>query len=271
MPAFDYAQLQALNPNGQGNPIQQLQMPGQGQPPGQQAPGAPDPGQTPAVMPAQNGGGYTPDQFNNWYSQQFGSGPSGDVVNQIGGQIGAAAGPNGTYSQQQWDQAQTLAKQGGQKQPFFSEFQAPTYQAGPAYEAPKPFQAPTMEQAMADPGYQFSLQQGTKQLEGSAAARGVARTGGTLKSLIDYGQQSAAQQYGNVYDRAAKQYNQDYQIGRDAWGANQQQRDGAFDRNYKGASDQFNAKFRGQELTMADLLSRWNTNVNVNAQMAMAD
>lgn len=232
----------------------------------QQTPGAPEPAaQTPAP-----GQGYTTDQFNNWYQQQYGSGPTADVVNQIGGQIGAAAGPNGQYSQQQWDQAQSLAKQGGGPKPFFPEFQAPQFESGPAYEAPKPFQAPTMDQAMADPGYQFAVQQGTKQIENSAAARGLARTGGTLKSLIDYGQQAAQQQYGNVYDRSAKQYAQDYQIGRDAWATNQQQREGAFDRNYKGAADAHNSQFRGRELTFQDIYNRWNTGVNIAAQEALA-
>lgn len=64
------------------------------------------------------------------------------------------------------------------------------------------FTAPTPAQAAADPGYQFALKQGEDALTQSAAARGMLRTGGTLKDFVDYGQNAATQQYGNVYNRA---------------------------------------------------------------------
>src|SRR5260221_500726 len=37
-----------------------------------------------------------------------------------------------------------------------------------------------------DPGYQFRIQQGEEGLQRSAAAKGLLRTGGTLKDLIQY-------------------------------------------------------------------------------------
>lgn len=72
-----------------------------------------------------------------------------------------------------------------------------TYGGAPAFN----FTAPTWQEAMADPGYQFALKEGNKRLEGSAAAGGVLRTSGTLKALMNYGQDMATQQYGNVYNR----------------------------------------------------------------------
>lgn len=217
--------------------------------------------------------GYTPEQFGQWYQQTYGQAATGEQMQQIGAQVGAPTGPNGTYSAAQWAQGQAAApgvQQGGQ-QNFFPEFKAPTYDAGPAYQPPPQFQAPTMDQAMADPGYQFSLNQGVKALEGSAAARGTARTGGALKDIMAFGQGAAAQQYDKVYGRAANEYAQNYQIGRDAWRDNDAQRSGAFDRNYRGQQDQFNARFRGQELRFSDLYNRWNTNVNTQTQLALAD
>lgn len=221
---------------------------------------------------------YTPDQYAQWFQTQYGQALDPNFAQQMAGQVGAPQGANGTYSQQQYDQAQQLAANqmatGGQPQapapaPFFPEFQAPTYEAGPAYQPPPQFQAPTMDQALADPGYQFSLNQGLGALQGSQAARGVARTGGAMKGLIDYGQQAAATQYGNVYNRAANEYANNYQMGRQSWMDNESQRQGAFDRNYRGASDAFNARFRGRELSFEDMYRRWNTNVNVQAQMAL--
>lgn len=219
---------------------------------------------------AQQAGGYSPEQFNQWYQGQFGQAPNSTLMGEIGTAVGAP-GANGLYTANQWQTGQQMAQERGKGGTFFPEFQAPTFEAGPAYQAPEPFKAPTMEQAQADPGYQFSLQQGQKALETSAAARGIARTGGALKDLLAYGQDRGAQQYENVYNREAQNYQQNYQMGRDAWAANQQQREGAFDRNYRGASDAFNAKFRGKELTFADLFNRWNVNTNTQTQLALAD
>ena len=91
--------------------------------------------------------------------------------------------------------------------PLLKQFDvaAPTI---PQYAA---FHAPTWQEAYNDPGYQFALQQGQKALQGSAAARGMLNTSGTLKSLSNYNQQAAAQQYGNVYNRALQDYNVNYQ------------------------------------------------------------
>jgi hypothetical protein len=72
-----------------------------------------------------------------------------------------------------------------------------TFGGAPGFD----FTAPTYEEAMADPGYQFALGEGNKALTQSQAAKGVLRTGGSLKDLLKYGQDMATQQYGNVYNR----------------------------------------------------------------------
>lgn len=213
---------------------------------------------------------YTANDFGSWYQQQYGQPIDPGLANQIAGAVGDPAGPNGTYTAQQYQQGQQMAgRQSTQPAPFFPEFTPPQYQQGTAYQPPPAFVAPTMDQALSDPGYQFGVQQGQRMLEGSAAARGLARTGGTMKSLIDYGQQAAQQQYGQVYDRAAGEWARNYQVGRDAWNANEQQRQQQNAWNYQGAQDAFNSRFRGRELTFDDLYKRWATNVNVQAQLAL--
>lgn len=59
----------------------------------------------------------------------------------------------------------------------------------------------SMSDFQADPGYQFRMQQGQDALQRSAAARGGLMSGGTLKALSDYGQNSASQEYQNAYNR----------------------------------------------------------------------
>lgn len=63
----------------------------------------------------------------------------------------------------------------------------------------------TMSDFNADPGYQFRMDQGSKALQASAAARGGLLSGGTLKSLDRYGQDYASNEYSNAYNR----YNND--------------------------------------------------------------
>jgi len=79
----------------------------------------------------------------------------------------------------------------------------------------------------ADPGYQFRLQQGEQAIERSAAARGGALGGGTLKGLQEYGQGLASQEYGQAYQRARGEYTGerafDYGLLSDLYGRQVQQ------------------------------------------------
>jgi hypothetical protein len=52
-----------------------------------------------------------------------------------------------------------------------------------------------------DPGYQFRLQQGLDAISKSAAAKGTLLNAGTGKALSRYGQDYAAGEYGNVFNR----------------------------------------------------------------------
>ena len=68
-----------------------------------------------------------------------------------------------------------------------------------------------MEDYQADPGFAFRLQQGEQALGRSAAARGGALGGGTLKALTRYNSDQASQEYNNAFNRfnsnQANQYN----------------------------------------------------------------
>lgn len=68
------------------------------------------------------------------------------------------------------------------------------------------FTPPDANALYADPSYKARLGAGQDALERSAAAKGVLRTGGSIKDFIDYSQNFAANEYGSAYDRAAKTY-----------------------------------------------------------------
>jgi hypothetical protein len=90
--------------------------------------------------------------------------------------------------------------------PGYGSYTPPTIQAPPPFSyAPAPtipnFTAPTIDQVMQDPSYQFRLDQGLNTLQNSAAAKGVFNDSGTAKAILDYGQNAASQEYGNIFNR----------------------------------------------------------------------
>jgi hypothetical protein len=82
--------------------------------------------------------------------------------------------------------------------PWTEQFQAPANMA--------PFQAPDPTQIANDPNYQFQLGQGLQGVERGAAAKGTLLTGGTLKSLDQFGQGLASAFSDKQYNRAFGEY-----------------------------------------------------------------
>jgi len=58
-----------------------------------------------------------------------------------------------------------------------------------------------MDNWQQDPGYQFRMSEGMKAINGSAAARGMANSGATMKALTRYGQDFASSEYDKAYNR----------------------------------------------------------------------
>ena len=113
------------------------------------------------------------------------------------------------------------------------------------------FAAPSYEQAQQDPGYQFRLQQGQQALENSAAAKGMLRTGGTMKGLMDYNQAAASQEYDKTYGRALGEYQmgygQDVTADQQQWGRATQK----FGMNRQAGLDQYDRQFQAHQANQA--------------------
>lgn len=69
------------------------------------------------------------------------------------------------------------------------------------------FTAPTAAQAQSTPGYSFTLNQGLKSVQNSAAARGLGTSGAALKGASTYATGLADSTYNDVYTRALSTYN----------------------------------------------------------------
>jgi hypothetical protein len=183
---------------------------------------------------------------------------------------------------------------------FFTPFLPPEYTAPPGFTAPpafsfpefsyEAFRAPTLDEAQNDPGYKFGFDEGMRALQTDRAARGVLRTGGTLKDFMKWGNDYATQNYDNVFNRnlqthrsnfgeafdtwlnnrenAAQNYSLNYGIGRDVWDRNTDLHNTAWDRNYGRAQDIFNSLRQSETHTFEDLYRRWRDLLNTQTQLA---
>jgi hypothetical protein len=84
------------------------------------------------------------------------------------------------------------------------------------------FSAPTAAQAQQTPGYQFTLDQGLKATQNSAAARGLGTSGAALKGASTYATGLADSTYNDVYNRALSAYNTNFNSALSQYNTNQQ-------------------------------------------------
>lgn len=128
--------------------------------------------------------------------------------------------------------------------PFKGQFQfqrAPIAGVPPAFHPSRPmpifkaFANPTLEEAKNEPGFQLANQMGVQGIENSAAGRGLLRSGGTLKDILQYNQNFGNQNYQNVYNR-------DF----NTWQANEQGDLGNWLTGFKGDLDTYNTNYQTQ-------------------------
>lgn len=67
-----------------------------------------------------------------------------------------------------------------------------------------------MADLVEDPGYQFRVEQGSKALDRTAAARGKLISGNQLQAAVDYGQEAGSQEFSNAYARTSRERDLEY-------------------------------------------------------------
>lgn len=72
------------------------------------------------------------------------------------------------------------------------------------------FNAPTAQEAQNTPGYQFTMDQGLRGVQNSAAARGLGTSGAALKGAAGYATGLADSTYNDVYNRALSTFKTNY-------------------------------------------------------------
>jgi hypothetical protein len=133
----------------------------------------------------------------------------------------------------------------------------PGYTPPPAFAYDK-FTAPTWEQMQAnDPGIAARFGRGTQALEHSAVAKGSLHSPNTMAGLIDYGQQSASDEYGNAYKRALGEWSTGYQNAADTYDRNYGVGRDAYQSDYQRQMDQYTAALTGAQLEYAPGLLTW--------------
>ncbi len=182
----------------------------------------------------------------------------------------------------------TGAGAGSSPTPFdWPTFTGPSFTPQQGLQAPPPFDpgaafaAPSLADAQNQPGYQFGLQQGLGAIQNSAAANGTLRGGGALKSLFDYGNAAAEQNYSNVYAQDANTFNTNLGAKLSAyntnWGttkdvntsinaANQANYQDAF----QNAAGAFNPQFAAANTSYGELAQQWLARLNSLTNIAVA-
>ena len=137
--------------------------------------------------------------------------------------------------------------------PNLPQFVAPPPFSHPDYTQPDPWSyqdwtPPTIDEAINSPGYQFRLGQGTDALQKWAAARGTLNDSGTAKALMDYGQNAASQEYGNVWNRGLDQYRTNRGNALESYNLNELNRLNTYRTNREGALGTYNTNYRTQHV-----------------------
>ena len=101
------------------------------------------------------------------------------------------------------------------------------------------------EDLLKDPGYQFRLNEGNKAIERKGASRGMLQSGRTLKSLTNWSQGLASQEYGAAYNRSRGEFgmrrNQSetaYERELREWGARYGQTGDAYNQQWQEYQDE---------------------------------
>lgn len=135
----------------------------------------------------------------------------------------------------------------------FDAFVPPSFNPG-EFDAPapftyEPFEGPTAENFQADPGYAFRQREGIRAATNAASATGLARSGGFVKGLINYAQDAASQEFGNVWNR---QYS--------TWDANRRNRGENYDRNWQNRLTDYLVDYERESDKFGRALQTWSAN-----------
>lgn len=183
----------------------------------------------------------------------------------------ATVEPPTTYEPTTTNNQYDFGDGGGEPAPFnWSQFNPTPFSYADYVPKFGPFSAPSMQDAENEPGFAFARDQGRKTLENSAAGRGVLRTGGTLKDILEYGNKFGEQNYNGVFNRKYQTWQGNNAWDRDNYNTNRETAFGVYDRNYRGQKDSFDATRRGEELTFTDQYNRWRDRLNSLTQISTA-
>lgn len=143
----------------------------------------------------------------------------------------------------------------------------PTFAPRPTYERPT-YTRPDYQEAdvsldkfQASPDYNFRLKEGSRNLNAFNAAKGVLGSGAALKSLVDYGQNTAAAEYGNWRGYVTGQTDKRNDFNQNAFGQDRAYGASAFSQDRGYGTDIYNSD-------RANTLNRYDANRNYKTDRA---
>lgn len=222
----------------------------------------PDP-PPPPTAPGSGGGGGGGGTGGGGGGGTGGGGTDGAAGGSWWGSDDGAGMPGGGSLLEGWGRSFTpMPGLGKVTLPDVPVFKAPKRPDLPTLGKPKPFEfgdfTPTTgKDVLADPSYDFRMEQGWKPIQASKAAEGMLRSGDTLRALTNYGQSFGSQEFGNVDRRRREDYQMNRGNARDAYqlneidtplqfhGAEVNDLLGGYDRDLDAAEAEFAPKMTG--------------------------
>lgn len=134
------------------------------------------------------------------------------------------------------------------------------FDPGPAFSF-REFTAPDPND-INNPAYKFRLEQGLKALQASKAGQGSFLSGATGKAMQDYGQQSASQEYNNIWNRSMSEYDTNRNNAFGNWAAQYGQRKDVYGFHFDniGRKNTFNQNnaFNKNSFNLTNAKSAWD-------------
>jgi hypothetical protein len=157
--------------------------------------------------------------------------------------------------------------------PFVPPSGSTTYAAPQFSEAAPTFAAPTPTDVLADPGYQFGLDQGVQRIQRAAAGRGTILNPGTVQALTRYGTDYATTKTNDVFNRSATTFDKalaTYGAKYNVFQGNSAAAAQANQANFNNAQSTYGVNYEAKRTADNDYWSRLNDVANRGAQASAA-
>jgi hypothetical protein len=132
------------------------------------------------------------------------------------------------------------------------------------FQSPGTFVTPDKAALENDPSYQFRKDQAMGALQNSASGRGLTNSGGTIYDLLGTSSQFASTEYGNVWDRQFKEWQDKYNTAKSTYDTNRGNAAENYALNLTGRQNAYDQALSKYTTGRSNALENWRTKYGVS-------